>query len=246
MLLYAQIALAALIAGTLDTAAGLGGGLLLLPMLAMLTGSKDAVLLSALIPLGWNLPRLVLLREWVNWRVALLFAVGIVPGTYIGAWLLELLDAHVLSTAIGGLLILFGIYYILKLYVDLPEPRGMKRGWFPVVGLVSGVIGALLGAGHGPLQTGALIASSMSVREIAGTNGALGSIVALSRIAGYAVRGILDSSIFLPAAVGMVGAWGGAHLGVHLIRRSKDATLELVIAIVLVIAGAKMLYTGLH
>ena len=48
--LYLQIALAGLIAGTLDTVAGFGGSLLLLPVLVLIGGSKDAVLLAAIIP----------------------------------------------------------------------------------------------------------------------------------------------------------------------------------------------------
>ncbi|MEP7217826.1 MAG: hypothetical protein ABI876_02860 [Bacteroidota bacterium] len=39
----------------------------------------------------------------------------------------------------------------------------------------------------------------------------------------------------------MAGAWGGCLIGLDLARRSKDSTLELVIGIVLVIAGIRML-----
>ncbi len=45
-MVYLEIALAAMIAATLDTVIGFGGGLLLLPVLVMVVGSKDAVLLG--------------------------------------------------------------------------------------------------------------------------------------------------------------------------------------------------------
>src|SRR2546421_12984934 len=117
---YLVIALASLIAGTLDTVAGFGGALLLVPVLVLKIGSKDAVLLSALIPLGWNLTRLVMLRQFANWRTAGLFSLGIVPGAIIGAKLFDQIDPRLLSLAIGVPLILFGGYYVLRLYVDLP------------------------------------------------------------------------------------------------------------------------------
>lgn len=241
MLFYLQILLAAMIAATLDTVVGFAGGLLLLPVLVIVAGSKDAVLLAALIPLGWNLPRLILLRDRVNWRVAGLFAVGIIPGAGFGARLLDVLDPRLLQMTIGIAVALFGIYYIARLYLDLPHPRGVKQWMLPIVGLISGAIGALLGAGHGPLQTGALAGASLPVREVAATNGALGLITAAARVAGYGVQGMLYEELWIPAAVGILGAVAGTFIGVRLSRRSKDTTLELVVGMALVLAGLKMM-----
>ena len=239
-----QIGLASMIAGLLDTVVGFGGALLLIPMLAMIVGGHDAVLLAALIPLGWNVPRIVMLRKWIRWRVALLFAIGIVPGTYLGAALLGSIEPHILARCIGGMLVLFGAYYVGRLYIDLPQPRGMKEWAFPLVGLVSGVIGGILGAGHGPLQAGGLVASSMPIRDVAATNGALGAISALARVAGYGLEGMLYKELWIPALLGAAFACGGAIFGIRVARRSKDSTLELLVGVVLVIAGLKMLITG--
>ncbi len=238
---FLQIALASLIAGAIDTVAGFGGGLLLMPLLVIFAGSKQAVLLSALIPLGWNIPRIILLREWIGWRAVALFALGIIPGTYLGAMLLDLLNPHMLQLAIGLLLILFGVYYVLRLYVELPAPGGLRPWGYPIVGLVSGVVGGLLGAGHGPLQTGALAATSLSTREVAATNGALGGVTALARTVGYALQGQLDEGVMLYALVGILFAAGGAVIGVRVSRRTKDSTLELVIGLALVLAGIRMM-----
>jgi uncharacterized membrane protein YfcA len=241
-MVYIQIALAALIAGALDTVAGFGGGLLLIPILVLVVGSRDAVLLAAVIPLGWNIPRMIAMREWINWRATWLFGLGIFPGAILGGYFLNAIDPNILRMAIGAVLVLFGAYYVLRLYVDLPPPRGLKPAMFPVAGFVTGVIGSLLGAGHGPLQTGALIAASMPPREIAATNGAVGLLTAVSRIIGYGVTGELHQGLLLWGLVGVAGAWGGCLIGLDLARRSKDSTLELVIGIVLVIAGIRMLF----
>lgn len=240
-MVFLQIALAALIAGMLDTVVGFGGALLLIPMLVLIVGGKDAVLLAALIPLGWNIPRVVMLRGWVRWRVVGLFAIGILPGTYIGAQLLSRIDAALLATIIGWLLVAFGAYYVVRMYVTLPEPRALRPWAYPLVGLVSGIIGGVMGAGHGPLQTGALVASAMPVREVAATNGALGGISTLARLGGYGLEGMLAEELWLPGLIGVAAAWAGATMGVRMARRAKDSTLELIVGIVMMLAGVRML-----
>jgi uncharacterized membrane protein YfcA len=237
---YLQIALAGLIAGTLDTVAGFGGSLLLLPVLVLIGGSKDAVLLAAIIPFGWNIPRLILLRGVINWRATGLFALGILPGALIGGHYLEAIDPAILRVGIGLLLILFGAYYVLRLYIDIPEPRGVSPTWFPIIGLISGFVGGVLGAGHGPIQIGGLASSSMSVREVAATGGALGALTGIARLVGYTASGALHQGLIVPGLVGMAAACGGTFLGIRVSKRSKDSTLELLIGTAMVIAGIRM------
>src|SRR5512133_2071259 len=237
---YLEIALAALIAGTLDTVAGFGGVLLLLPILVIVAGSRDAVMLSALIPLSWNLARVVILRPYVRWMPTALFALGILPGALLGAWYFAGVDPDTLRVAIGALLILFGIYYVVRLYVDLPQMRSLASWWYPIAGLVSGAIGAILGAGHGPLQTWTLAAGGLGPREIVATNGALGAITAIARLIGYAVSGTWNDTIWLPAGIGIAAGVAGALIGIRVSRRAKDSTLELIIGVALVLAGISL------
>lgn len=240
MLTYFEIILASVIAGVLDTVAGFGGVLLLLPILVLVVGSRDAILLSALIPLGWNIVRMWMLRDWIDWTIVGLFALGIVPGALIAGQYLDLIDPEILRHAIGVLLILFGLYYVARLYLDLPNPRRIKPWAYPIVGLVSGAIGAILGAGNGPLQSWGLSAGGLAPREIISNNGAIGGITALARLGGYAMAGSLHSGLWLPAALGFLAGAGGAIYGIRLSLRARDTTLELVIGAALLLAGVRM------
>ena len=236
-----EIFLAALIAGVLDTVAGFGGGLLLLPILVLVVGSKDAVLLSALIPLGWNAVRIWMLREWITWRIVGLFSLGIVPGAILGGQFLSEIDAELLRRAIGIVLIFFGGYYVARLYFDIPAPISRMKQWgYVPLGLLTGAIGAVLGAGHGPLQTWGLSAGGLSPREIIASNGAIGGITALARVGGYGAAGLLHDGLWVPALVGIVAGAGGAIYGVRLSLRARDTTLELVIGGALLLAGVRM------
>lgn len=240
---YAEIALAALIAGTIDTVVGFGGGLLLLPILVLVVGTFDAVMLTALIPLGWNIPRIVLLRNWIDWEKTLWFAAGILPGVLVGGQLLGHLDTSAVRIGIGCVMVLFGGYYILRLYVELPGERLPGLWVLPIVGLLTGGISAWLGAGNGPLQTWALDASGLNAHQAAATNGALGGITAAARCIAYAVAGQLHAGLIPTAVAGIAGAVAGALIGIRYTRRAKDSTLELVVGLAIVLAGIRMFFS---
>ncbi|MBC8145956.1 MAG: sulfite exporter TauE/SafE family protein [bacterium] len=241
MTAYLEIALAALIAGTLDTVAGFGGGLLLLPILVLTAGSRDAVLLSAIIPLGWNIVRIIMLRTWIRPRAVALFALGIVPGAIAGAFLFVDIDPDLLRRAIGIILVVFGAYYIVRLYFDLPAAPKISEWWFPFIGLASGIVGSVLGAGHGPMQSAGLTSAAFAARDVAATNGALGGLTAVARLAGYAAAGSLHESLWIPGLIGVVAGAIGAVIGIRISRKSKDTTLELVIGGAMVLAGIRMI-----
>lgn len=241
MLVLLEIVLAAVIAGLLDTVAGFGGALLLLPILVLVVGGGDAVLLTAIIPLGWNLVRIWMLREWVLSRPALLFGIGILPGAFLGASLLTEIDPSALKMAIGALLVGYGIYYIVRLYVELPRPPVPPQWVFPIAGIAAGAIAGVLGAGNGPLQSWTFSAAAMSAREITATNGALGVITSVARLASYGLKGLLHDGLLLPGLAGILGAAAGSFWGVRLSLRATDSTLELVLGAAILLAGVRML-----
>jgi|GEM_PF-1816202 len=240
-LLLVQLALGSLVAGLLDTVAGFGGALLLLPVLVMVAGERDAVVLSAFGSLGWSITRVVLLRPLINWRAVALVGAGMIPGVALGTVLFGTIPEATLRTAIGVIVLLFGLYYIARLYFELPRLPHLGQVWMVVVGVASGVIATLLGAGHGPLNAAVMDAAGMSAREVAATGGALGGIASAARAAGYVLTGTLDAELLLPGVICAAGGWLGAVLGVRFSRRSGDSTIELVIGLVLLLAGVRLL-----
>lgn len=231
---------AAVIAGLLDTVVGFGGNLLLLPILVSVTGSTEAVILSAIIPLGWNVGRLPMLRPYLKLKVIGLFTLGMVPGGVIGGLLLESIDAGVLQTAIGILLIGLGLYHIVRLYVDLPIPRMPDKWVFPLVGLFVGVLSGLLGAGNGPFQSWSMSAAGMMPREIIAVNGALGGLLCVVKIGAYGIAGLLGKLNWTLALAGTGAGLLGAIIGVRVARKAPDSTLKLLIGAVIIIAGIRM------
>ena len=77
------------------------------------------------------------------------------------------------------------------------------------------------------MQSAALSAAALSPREVVATNGVLGGVTAIARLAGYAFTGELHSALWLPGMIGLVAGAIGAVIGIRISRRGKDSTLEL-------------------
>ncbi len=237
-----EIALASLIAGTLTTVAGFGGGLLLLPVLVLATGSKEAVLLSAIIPLGWNFTRIPLLWKWVEWHTIFLLALGLIPGTVLGAHFLEAIDQNVLRTIIGYVLVVLGLYHTLQIYFEVPEITRIPKWGYPIAGVIAGAIAALIGAGNGPIQTWVLHAASVSPRGVIATNGILGAGSSIVRLISYWLEGLLVNMPWMLLGAGVVGAAIGAYMGFRISLRTRDSTIKLLVGLVIIAAGVRLLF----
>lgn len=237
-----QVILASFIAGLLDTVVGFGGGLLLLPILAIIFTEYDAVILSALIPLGWNSVRIVMLRRIIELRSLGYFLVGIMPGLVIGTLLLERIDAGALRVGIGILLIVLGLYHTVRLYVELPFPKLSERILFPIVGLVGGIVSALFGAGNGPLQSWSMAATGVMPAVASAVNGVLGMVTGGVRLLLYWWKGILIDVPWIAGLLGVAAAAAGGIVGVRMSRRNIDSTIRLVIGLAIVAAGVRMVW----
>lgn len=235
------IIVAALIAGMLDTIVGFGGGLLLLPILVARHGSTEAVLLSALIPLGWTLGRLPLLRPYIKLRAIGLFAIGIIPGAFAGGLMLNDINPDTLRLYIGILLSALGLYHIVRLYVEIPVPKIPDTWSFPLTGFVAAGLSALLGAGNGPFQSWAMAAAGMVPRELVAVNGALGGITGIVKLIAFWSDDMLQHMPWTIGIVGMIAGLGGALIGVRISRKSADSTLKLLIGVVIVAAGISLI-----
>jgi uncharacterized membrane protein YfcA len=102
-------------------AAGLlanSGGFLLVPVFLVVAGlgMRTAAGTSLLVAAAFAVP--TLLTHWalghIDWRVAALFAIGLVPGTAGGAWLSQRLPAEGTQRAFGFVLLTFAGWFVAR------------------------------------------------------------------------------------------------------------------------------------
>jgi len=174
---------------TLSASAGLGGSLILVPLLALAIGTKEGVALAALLLAANNVVKIVAYRHAIPWRSVVEVLVVVVVGSFVGASLLVALPEAWVSVAI---VVSIGLSLLAE---RLKFSRAQRFG-APVLGFGSGATSGFSGT-SGPLKGLALRMLRLDRAHLVGA----ASIVSLAgdatKAAVYATGGLLHSSSLL-------------------------------------------------
>lgn len=241
---------------------GIGGGMLLVPLLVFMYSAQDFPADRTLhLALGTSLTTIVFtsmssirahhLRGAVRWDIFRRAAAGLVIGTILGAFLADWLDARLLAIVF----VIFVSYSATQMLLDvkpkpsrkLPGPVGMAAG----SGVV-GVISSLVGAGGGVVSIPLMVMCNVEMRNAVGTSAALGFPIALAGALAYTYTGLGEPNlppmslgyVYLPALIGIViGTFVTVPLGARLAHSMPVARLKKIFAVILFVLAARMLWS---
>ncbi|MDM4761814.1 sulfite exporter TauE/SafE family protein [Galbitalea sp. SE-J8] len=158
------LALIGLVGGVLSGAFGVGGGIVMVPMLMLFAGldqrRASATSLLAILPTAASGSITYLIAGEIDWAAAALLAAGAVSGSFIGTWLLRRLPLAVLRWLFIVLLLVVAVRLALTEPVRA-DPLELSAGVviaYLAVGLVMGVCSGLFGIGGGAVAVPALVA----------------------------------------------------------------------------------------
>ncbi|MDD5241085.1 MAG: sulfite exporter TauE/SafE family protein [Sulfuricella sp.] len=247
-------------AGFLAGLLGVGGGLVIVPVLAFIFAAQhfpEGLIMH--LALGTSLASIMFtsvssLRAHhahgaVAWRVVRGVAPGIVVGTLAGTALAAQLSTHFLKV----FFVVFLYYVATQMILNIkPKPARELPG---AVGLFAagGVIGAvssLVGIGGGTLSVPFMTWCNIKLHQAIGTSAAIGFPIALAGAVGYIVNGWMVGAlpayslgfVYLPALAGLVVASVlTAPFGARLAHRLPVARLKKFFALLLFVLGTRML-----
>jgi uncharacterized membrane protein YfcA len=133
-------------AGFIQGLTGFGSALVAIPLLSLIIDIKAAVPLCMLNGLIITMYLVVQLRHHLDKRKILPLLLGSIPGIFAGVTLLQKVDASVIRTCIGLLLICYSLYNLFA----HPRPLNPAKIWGYVAGFLTGAIGAAFSAGGPP------------------------------------------------------------------------------------------------
>jgi uncharacterized membrane protein YfcA len=234
------------ITGYLAGLFGVGGGLVLVPVLLMLFDAQQFPAENIMhLALGTSMASILFtslasMREHhqhhaVNWQVVRTITVGILIGSALGA----LLAASIPTRGLGiffALFVYFAAAQILfevhpKASRQLPGMTGMT-----LTGILTGWLSSLVSIGGGTVIVPFLLWCNVPLRNAIGTSAAIGFPVAVGGTLGYVVTGMSISAlpaysmgfVYLPAlfwvalAAIVTAPWGAKathHLNVKVLRK---------------------------
>ncbi|MGY8994417.1 MAG: TSUP family transporter, partial [Rhodospirillales bacterium] len=104
--IWASLIVIGVIAGTLGGLVGFGASVILLPVLTLAFGAKQAVPIMAIAALIGNAARICVWWRDVDWRAAGAFAITAAPGAAFGAQTLIALNEYWVEIGLGIFLII--------------------------------------------------------------------------------------------------------------------------------------------
>ncbi len=261
MLVLLAYILTGVIAGITAGLLGLGGGVIIVPILytlfAWLNLAPDSTMQLAV---GTSLATIIFsatssgLTHYrlgnVQIKTILALTPGILVGALLGAALADAVPTDILKMTFG----IFEIMVAMQIgfgfkpapHRTLPSMAGLATS-----GGLIGTISSAFGIGGGSLTVPYLLWCNVSIREAVGTSAACGLPIALAGVIGFIIAGLDNTNlpdwslgyVYLPAAICIIStSIVFAPMGARLAQRLPIQTLKRTFAIVLLLVGLKMLF----
>jgi uncharacterized membrane protein YfcA len=263
------VGLGSFLAGLLGALTGLGGGVVIVPLLTLGFGvdfryAVGASLVSVIATSSGAAAAYV--REgFTNIRVGMFLEVATTIGALLGAYLAELISSSTLAI-VFGLVLLYSAWsasrprpqhlvstpdpIAQRLRLDGSYPTGQGERYYHVqrvpVGfglmLGAGAISGLLGIGSGAFKVLAMDqAMGLPFKVSTTTSNFMIGVTAAASAGVYLARGYIDPGIAMPV---MLGVLAGATLGARVLTRATPKALRLLFAVVIAALAVEMIYNG--
>ena len=262
---------ASLAAGLLGSLTGLGGGVVIIPLLTLVFKvdihyAIGTSLISVIATSSGAAAAYV--REGItNIRLGMFLELATTAGAIGGAWLATYLPTSVIAILFGAILIVSaGLSFAkradpittgapgalsvkLRLNSSMPTPNGPRPyfvknivGGFVMMN-IAGMISGLLGIGSGALKVIAMdYVMRIPFKVYTTTSNFMIGVTAAASVGIYLKRGYIDPGLSMPV---MLGVLGGAFIGSKLLTATKTESLKIVFALVILVLAAEMIYNGI-
>jgi uncharacterized membrane protein YfcA len=263
------VALGSILAGLLGALTGLGGGVVIVPMLTLLFGvdfryAVGASLVSV-IATSSGAAAAYVRQGYTNIRVGMFLEVATTVGAVVGASLAGFVSTSLLGVVLG-LVLLYSAFLASRPrqehIVGTRDPLAVRLrldGTYPSLdgereyhvqhvplgfGLMfgAGALSGLLGIGSGAVKVLAMDqAMCLPFKVSTTTSNFMIGVTAAASAGIYLSRGYIDPGLAMPV---MLGVLAGASLGARILTQATPKVLRAVFALVILALAVEMLYNG--
>jgi uncharacterized membrane protein YfcA len=264
------VLLGSLLAGFLGALTGLGGGVVIVPLLALVfhVDMRYAIgaSLVSVIATSSGAAAAYVREGFSNMRIGMFLEIATTVGAIVGA----LIATHVSTSTIAivfGFVLIYSAYLsmrgqppttvietqdplarILHLDGDYPTAQGQQRytvhriplGFGIMFG--AGTLSGLLGIGSGAVKVLAMDqAMRIPFKVSTTTSNFMIGVTAAASAGVYLARGYIDPGIAMPV---VLGALAGSMLGARVLVNARAKSLRIVFSAVIVLLGFEMIFNG--
>jgi len=259
------------LAGLLGALTGLGGGVVIVPLLTLLFGVDIRYAIGAslisVIATSSGAAAAYVKEGYSNIRIGMFLEIATTLGAVLGAFLAGWLSTEVIAV-IFGIVLLYSAYSssrhkphdieddrpdrlasLLRMNGSYPTPQGSRSYHVHSVpagfGLMSvaGALSGLLGIGSGAVKVLAMDQMMRIPFKVSTTTSNFMIGVTAAASAGvYLNRGYIDPALSMPVLLGVLA---GSLLGARVLVRAQTRILRIVFSLVILALGIEMIFNGL-
>jgi hypothetical protein len=263
--------LGSVLAGFLGSLTGLGGGIIIIPLLTMVFGVDIRYAIGAslvsVIATSSGAAAAYVKEGFSNIRIGMFLEIATTVGALAGASLALRLPTSLIAL-IFGVVLLYSAYLssrvenqslctgkpdrlgtALKMNGSYPSAEGMKSynvcsvpAGFGLM-FIAGSISGLLGIGSGAVKVLAMDrAMRLPFKVSTATSNFMIGVTAAASAGIYLNKGYIDPGLTMPVILGVLL---GASLGARHLLEAKTKKLRIIFGIVIFILALEMIYSGL-
>jgi uncharacterized protein len=265
------VAMGSWIAGFLGALTGLGGGVVLVPLLTLffkvdIRYAIGASLVSV-IATSSGAAAAYVKEGFSNIRIGMFLEIATTLGALLGAFLATKVPAPAIAIIFGSVLV-YSAYLSkrprgkpmgdevpdplatrLRLNGSFPTPDGIRNycvrrvptGFSLMFG--AGALSGLLGIGSGAVKVLAMDqAMKIPFKVSTTTSNFMIGVTAAASAGVYLSRGYIDPGLAMPV---MLGVLAGSLVGTRVLMKAETKLLRIVFSLVIVVLGLEMIYKGI-
>jgi len=264
------VAAISLVAGFLGSLTGMGGGIVIVPVLTLLFGVDIRYAIGAslvsVIATSSGAAAAYVKEGYTNMRLGLFLEIATTMGAIAGAFLAARIAGGAIAV-LFGIVLLYSAYQSVRsrkhlqpdhppdwlattLHLDGSYPvaqgietyhvRGVPAGFSLM--LIAGALSGLLGIGSGALKVLAMErAMQVPFKVSTTTSNFMIGVTAAASAGVYLNRGYVDPALAMPV---MLGVLAGSLLGSGVLIRANVDVLRLVFAVVIAVLAFEMIFNG--
>jgi len=235
-------------AGVLGSMIGLGGGIIIVPILTFLGFPPTVAASNSLFAALSNSVASTISyskQKRIEFSLGLKLGLLAIPGTVLGAIISTDIAPDVFKILFGFVLIASSVYIFLRKQVESKEKIISKQLIVFAIGasFFAGIISSFFGIGGGivfvPLM---VVGMGMSMKKAAPTSQL---ILLFASLSGVIVHSILGHPDFLQSGFLAIGSFFGGLVGAKLSLSIKERNLKILVSVVLLIAATKLFFDSL-
>lgn len=248
-----------MVSGVLAGLFGIGGGLVIVPVLAVLFKeqgfSADLIMIMSVATSLAVISFTAVSSVWAHHRLGSVIwskVVRLFPGIIIGSALGAVVAKQISADALRVFLVVFLLYVGVQMALQISPKAGLVNQSKPLdffVAIIIGLLSAIVGIGGGTLTVPYLVRGQMLMRNAVAVSSACGLPIAIAGASSYILLGLTVANlpagslgyIYLPAflATGLTSILT-APLGAKLAHRLPAQKLKRYFSLLLFVMAAKL------